>query len=69
MRNKIGLSEPVQKSVHQAVKIVQMLVDKLEGEQHERIMESTLDNSGDSDLRGDPARSETLHQDQHDVVS
>lgn len=66
---RIGLSEPVERSVDQAVKTVQMLVEKLKGEQHERTMESTLDNGGNRGRDRGVAGSQALHQDQHHVIS
>ncbi len=46
---RIGLSKPVEKAVDEAINIVERLVHKLEGEQDERILESSAGNPGNCD--------------------
>ena len=46
---RIGLSEPVEKAIDEAINIVERLVHKLEGEQDERILESSAGNPGNCD--------------------
>ena len=53
---RMGLSEPVAKSVDEAVAIVETLIRKLQGEQHERCVESGADRGGSRGGSFSPAR-------------
>ncbi|MGZ5020027.1 MAG: hydrogenase maturation protease [Chthoniobacterales bacterium] len=49
---RMELSEPVEKSLDEAVNIIEALIAKLQGEQHERLLENNADNSS-AGSRGD----------------